>query len=123
MKEQVLATKDEIIVRDLYPILVSNKRIYIVNGKKRKFRKIETKKIIQLDKISAVRYQFSKNKLLLALSLRRMPTTNFSLSFFICLLLLIHYTTNSTIQDCPYICNIQHVFLLFGMRDLHHRDT
>ena len=69
MKELVFATKDEIIVRDLYPILVSNKRIYIVNGKKRKFRKIETKKIIQIDKISAVRYQFSKNKLLLALSL------------------------------------------------------
>lgn len=69
MKEQVLATKDEIIVRDLYPILVSNKRIYIVNGKRRNFRKIETKKIIQIDKISAIRYQFSKNKLFLALFL------------------------------------------------------
>ena len=69
MKEQILATKDEIIVRDLYPILVSNKRIYIVNGKNRKFKKVETKKIIQIDKISAVRYQFSKNKLLLTLSL------------------------------------------------------
>lgn len=69
MKEQILATKDEIIVRDLYPILVSNKRIYIVNGKKRNFKKVETKKIIQIDKISAVRYQFSKNKLLLTLSL------------------------------------------------------
>lgn len=67
MKEQVLATKDEIVVRDLYPVLVSNKRVYIVNGKYRKFKRVSTKKIIQIDKISAIRYQFAKHKLLCVL--------------------------------------------------------
>ena len=62
MKEQILATKDEMVIRDLYPLLVSNRRLYIVGGGNKKFKSVKTQKIIELDKISAVRYQMGKNK-------------------------------------------------------------
>ena len=61
MKEQILASSDEIIIRDLYPLLVSNKRLYIVGGGNKKFKSVKNQKIIQLDKISAVRYQMGKS--------------------------------------------------------------
>lgn len=61
MKEQILASTDEIVVRDLYPILVSNRRIYIVRRGSRRFTRASCKKIIQLDHLSSVRYQFCRN--------------------------------------------------------------
>ena len=35
MKEQSLISNDEVILRDVYPVLVSNKRIYIVKDLRR----------------------------------------------------------------------------------------
>lgn len=55
MKEQELANKDEIVMGELFPITISDKRIYIVNKKRKKSRSIILNKIIQLDKISAIR--------------------------------------------------------------------
>ena len=39
MKEQELANKDEIVMGELFPITISDKRIYIVNKKRKKSRK------------------------------------------------------------------------------------
>ena len=65
MKEQVLVSNDEIIVSDLYPVLVSNKRIYIVRGIRRSFKRFRKRKVIQLDKLSAVRTLYGKDNSLL----------------------------------------------------------
>lgn len=61
MKEQVLASEDELVMGELYPITVSNKRIYIVSQKKKKSKSILTNKVIQLDKVTAIRYSNQKN--------------------------------------------------------------
>lgn len=64
MKEQILASKNEIIIRDLYPFLVSDKRLYIVKSRKKSLKSVRTNKIIQLDKITSIRYQLGKYAIL-----------------------------------------------------------
>lgn len=61
MKEQSLISNDEVILRDVYPVLVSNKRIYIVKGFKKSFKSLNKRKIIQIDQVSAVRSVYRKN--------------------------------------------------------------
>jgi hypothetical protein len=77
MKEQLLATKDEVIVRDLYPIIVTNRRLYICEGKKKNFSSVSIKRIIQIDKITAIKYHLIKRPFLKTLAL---------LSFFFAIL-------------------------------------
>lgn len=61
VKEHILVAGDEIVLRDLDPILVSNKRIYIRRGYSKRSKKMQ---IIQLDKVSSVRYIKKRHPLL-----------------------------------------------------------
>ena len=114
MKEQVLATKNEIIIRDLYPILVSDKRLYIVKCKNRKFKSLKVNKIIQLDKISSLRYSYKKNKVFQVISI-----LSFILSIAISFVLFYtFYKQKELFSQIKTIClwlelNFLFIFVLF----------
>ena len=56
MKDQVLATKDEVVIRDLFPIIVSNRRVYVYSGVKSGTKNVTVKRIIELEDITSVKY-------------------------------------------------------------------
>lgn len=65
VKEHILVAGDEIVIRDLDPVLVSNKRIYIRYGYRKKKKKVQ---IIELDKVSSVHYIKKRHPTLRVLS-------------------------------------------------------
>ena len=64
MKFDLLATKDEIIVRDLFPIVVSNRRVYVCSGSRTRYSRSYVKRIIEIESITSVRFQLTKNPFL-----------------------------------------------------------
>jgi hypothetical protein len=64
MKFDLLATKDEIIVRDLFPIVVSNRRVYVCSGSRTRYSRSYIKRIIEIESITSVRFQLTKNPFL-----------------------------------------------------------